>query len=84
MRIQRGSWVIVHRGFYKNPRRVRVYTVDPRENRVYVELPSGSGVSTPRSNVRLASDQTPVDQKKCKHFFGWYGQCQKCWMRKAA
>lgn len=59
-KIRHGSLVIVHRGPYKDPRRVRVYSVEKNRlrNLVYITLRSGCGVSTPRSNVRLAVDQT--------------------------
>jgi hypothetical protein len=59
-KIRHGALVIVHRGPYKDPRRVRVYSVEKNRlrNLVYITLPSGCGVSTPRSNVRLAADQT--------------------------
>ena len=59
-KIRHGALVIVHRGPYKDPRRVRVYSVEKSRfgDRVYVTMRSGCGVSTPRSNVRLAVDQT--------------------------
>ncbi len=59
-KIRHGALVIVHRGPYKDPRRVRVYSVEKSRfgDRVYITLTNGCGVSTPRSNVRLAVDQT--------------------------
>ena len=58
-KIRVGSLVIVHRGPYKSPRRVRVYSIEHNRLRhlIYVTLTGGAGVSTPRSNVRLATDQ---------------------------